>query len=109
MICTYCGTELPAGALFCGECGRAVTPAAKRVARTQVPTVVPSTRLEQPVISNSEVTDSSDSGQAGNWHWGESSALVCESCGATLSQDEIFCGECGAAMAPPPRPPEFST
>jgi uncharacterized Zn finger protein (UPF0148 family) len=24
--CTYCGTALPAGALFCGECGRAVTP-----------------------------------------------------------------------------------
>lgn len=26
MNCTYCGTALPAGALFCGECGRAVTP-----------------------------------------------------------------------------------
>lgn len=24
MKCTYCGTELPAGAMFCGECGRAV-------------------------------------------------------------------------------------
>ncbi len=24
MNCTYCDTELPVGALFCGECGRAV-------------------------------------------------------------------------------------
>ncbi len=96
MICTYCGTELPAGALFCGECGRAVTPAAKRVPRTQVPTVVPTTRQEQPVMSGSDASVNSDSGPSGNWHWGDSSALVCENCGATLSPDEIFCGECGA-------------
>ena len=24
MTCFYCGTELPAGAMFCGECGRPV-------------------------------------------------------------------------------------
>lgn len=29
MTCTYCGTELPRGALFCGECGRRVAPAAE--------------------------------------------------------------------------------
>jgi hypothetical protein len=28
--CEVCGTELPHGALFCGECGRAVTPGAAR-------------------------------------------------------------------------------
>ncbi|MCU1413252.1 MAG: hypothetical protein JWN80_592 [Microbacteriaceae bacterium] len=96
MICTYCGTELPAGALFCGECGRAVTQAAKRVPRIQVPTVVPSTRQEQPAAPGSDLPESSDSGQPGNWHWGEPSGLVCENCGAMLSPDEIFCGECGA-------------
>jgi len=26
MNCTYCGTELPEGALFCGSCGRETTP-----------------------------------------------------------------------------------
>jgi hypothetical protein len=87
---------LPAGALFCGECGRAVTPAAKRVPRMQVPTVVPSTRREQPVMSGSEPSDFRPSGPSDNWHWGDSIAQVCETCGATLSSDEIFCGECGA-------------
>lgn len=24
MTCRYCGSDLPEGALFCGECGRAV-------------------------------------------------------------------------------------
>lgn len=28
MNCTYCDTELPGGAMFCGECGRAVAPEA---------------------------------------------------------------------------------
>jgi hypothetical protein len=101
VICTYCGTELPAGALFCGECGRAVTPTAKRVTRMQVPTVVPTTRQEQPAMTGSDSLETSDSGPSGNWHWGDSrapaaSAQVCENCGATLSPDEIFCGECGA-------------
>ena len=33
MTCTYCGTELPTGALFCGECGRAVVFAAEAPGR----------------------------------------------------------------------------
>lgn len=35
MDCAYCGTPLPSGALFCGECGRAVT-----VRATPPPTAV---------------------------------------------------------------------
>ena len=36
MNCRYCGTELPDGALFCGECGRAVTVDHERVTATAV-------------------------------------------------------------------------
>ena len=25
VTCSYCGTQLPSGAMFCGECGRPVT------------------------------------------------------------------------------------
>ena len=37
MICAYCGTELPAAAMFCGECGRAVASKASAKARPRVP------------------------------------------------------------------------
>jgi hypothetical protein len=78
VTCTYCGTELPAGALFCGECGRAVAPATRRVERIQVPDIaaVPVQRIEPVPVRRD--------GQ------------YCENCGATMASDEVFCGECGA-------------
>ena len=35
MTCSYCGTELPSGAMFCGECGRPVTTRAARTAQAR--------------------------------------------------------------------------
>lgn len=47
MTCSYCASELPAGALFCGECGRSVTakltttPLRSRAVRQPAVTPVP--------------------------------------------------------------------
>lgn len=46
MNCEVCGTELPAGAMFCGECGRAVT---QRVAVAEVETAEESQPRPAPV------------------------------------------------------------
>lgn len=71
MMCPYCATELPAGAMFCGECGRAV--AAER----------PSDITPEPHILDAPESDVVDL------------ATHCEQCGAELGSDDIFCGECG--------------
>ena len=70
MICSYCSTTLPGGAMFCGECGRAIaTPTSPVQARTPSPTAEPTTQREP--------------------------AGTCGQCGAPLEHDDIFCGECG--------------
>ncbi|MHB1171948.1 MAG: zinc-ribbon domain-containing protein [Lacisediminihabitans sp.] len=93
MRCTYCGTELPGGALFCGECGRAVSaaPAAKRVA---VPRVAP-----QPSRRSAVVEAFDPPGEPGSAGVPAERSVVrrqsCGQCGAELAPDDIFCGECG--------------
>lgn len=70
MNCNYCGTELPVGALFCGECGRAVG---------SVPSAI-----DQNVAPPSA------------FHWlGQADETRCDQCGAALLANDIFCGECG--------------
>jgi hypothetical protein len=92
--CTYCDTELPGGALFCGECGRAVVaerPAAAPIVRPAEPPVEPEPLLEpapllepEPVLpSQPSVPELVDFGDR------------CEQCGAELGEDDIFCGACG--------------
>jgi predicted nucleic acid-binding Zn ribbon protein len=63
--CAYCGTALPEGALFCGECGRSVPRSPSSGSHTA------------PVPA------------------GQSIAVVCRQCGATLAANDIFCSECG--------------
>jgi hypothetical protein len=109
--CTYCGTELPDGALFCGECGRSVAPVTKRVARVQVPTVRPGDVHQStgavPVVPQPHDAGAEDAGvdaapqplaQPTAWHWGEATTgqARCDQCGATMDAGDIFCGECGA-------------
>ncbi len=49
MICSHCGTPLPAGALFCGECGRPVAARAESAASTRVtPTESASNAMPAP-------------------------------------------------------------
>lgn len=92
MNCTACGTALPEGALFCGECGRAVD--VSRFAprpRVAVPAtsgafaLTPDTRLPVPSATDSEYT--------------------CPQCGEAIDEDDIFCGACGFVLAvSDPRP-----
>lgn len=86
MRCTYCGTELPVGALFCGECGRGVAQSqlpAGRLPRLQAPAVrtnalgEPSRPVAQPLVAPGSV-------------------VHCEQCGSLMAADDIFCGECGS-------------
>lgn len=65
MNCAYCGTALPEGALFCGECGRSVPRSPSSGSHTA------------PVPA------------------GQPIAVVCRHCGATLAANDIFCSECG--------------
>ncbi|TXN28520.1 double zinc ribbon domain-containing protein [Lacisediminihabitans profunda] len=85
MRCTYCGTELPVGALFCGECGRAV-------AQSQLPTGrLP--RVQTPAVRTDVLGESSR--PVAQPLVTPGSVLLCEQCGSLMAADDIFCGECG--------------
>lgn len=119
MKCSYCSTKLPTGALFCGECGRGVAPVSRRRHRSRassVPTALARTRFEPAQaglagIAPSGTAASRDSDQFGgafapansaladgpdSWKWSGAKAIACQSCGAGMLADEIFCGTCGA-------------
>ena len=81
LICSYCSTTLPAGAMFCGECGRAIAPSTAPL-RAKAPS---SSQLARPRPDTSQAPAASPTGSAGN----------CQQCSAPLSADDIFCGECG--------------
>ncbi|CAN5620253.1 hypothetical protein BH10ACT7_BH10ACT7_12910 [soil metagenome] len=50
MTCTNCGTELPAGAMFCGECGRAVgAPSAAASGRAKPKSPAPPSPKTKPI------------------------------------------------------------
>lgn len=72
MNCAYCGTPLPAGALFCVECGRSVADAVAPPAPVR-PAAVPSPPVRAP---------------------------HCPQCGSAIDEGDIFCGECGFVLRP---------
>lgn len=84
MICRFCGTALPEGALFCGECGRTVVTSDAAAERPAPPEVVFSSEPDaepQPrpiAVSDSEYT--------------------CPQCDAPISDDDVFCGACGFVL-----------
>ncbi|MBB5634001.1 putative nucleic acid-binding Zn ribbon protein [Cryobacterium mesophilum] len=81
MTCRYCGTTLPPGAMFCGECGRAVTTPAAPAAQSMIPSPLTRSVAEPEPWMNASA--------------GGSASIVCEQCGAPVLPDDIFCGECG--------------
>jgi hypothetical protein len=96
MTCTYCGTTLPTGALFCGECGRAVvgSPSVSvKLATAPPPSVEDRQDLDHPAAVSTPVENPvpplviprSDG----------AATIVCEQCGSPMSEDDIFCGACG--------------
>jgi uncharacterized Zn finger protein (UPF0148 family) len=129
--CRYCGIELPDGALFCGECGRAVNIDQERAPATALSSViVPTTRSdlavstvddELPAVASagfsiadlafSSPGDTSEPGDRGDHELREVMTLGdklevarCQQCGEPMREDDVFCGECGFVLrtvAPP--------
>ena len=97
MACTYCETVLPPGALFCGECGRAVT--GSPVISLGLSSAPPPSIGHRQAFGSGQaplrptvphpvpplVIPRSDG----------AATVVCEQCGFPMSEDDIFCGECG--------------
>ncbi len=86
MTCSHCATVLPSDALFCGECGRAVTHTTPRSVLAGLPP------LSSPVPPPEPWMNASAAG-------------MCEQCGLPVTPDDIFCGECGfvVGLAAPAR------
>jgi hypothetical protein len=87
--CSYCDTALPVGAMFCGECGRVVSP---RSTRESKPIISPELinqplnsqpLIDQPLTNQPLLVQQSDSTRR------------CEQCGSAMEPADIFCGECG--------------
>ena len=82
MNCRFCGTALPEGALFCGECGRTVVaspPATGRLSEivfSSEPDPEPPAHPARPVDSE----------------------YTCPQCDAPIADDDVFCGECGFVL-----------
>jgi hypothetical protein len=99
MNCRFCGTALPEGALFCGECGRAVpvaattTPSPRR--RAPMPPVTPAAAAS-PLAFSSEPDAEPQSRPT--VHIPES-GFNCPQCGEQISPTDVFCGECGFVLS----------
>jgi hypothetical protein len=97
MTCTFCGTVLPPEALFCGECGRATAgapPVSVTLAEAPPPLIAHRQTVDYfrspvlPTVQNPVpplVVPRLDG----------AATVVCEQCGSPMSEDDIFCGECG--------------
>ena len=48
MNCRYCGAELPPGAMFCGECGRATSAPEEAAAPSSAPVAAAPPLVEPP-------------------------------------------------------------
>lgn len=84
MRCRFCDSELPQGALFCGECGRAVSAAPSAAIDASHP--IAGRPLTVPAAPEPGLTVATGPDGGVN---------SCEQCGSALAPTDIFCGECG--------------
>lgn len=109
MLCPSCGRPSAPGVRFCGECGapaEASTPASSEPAPAPVipppppaPQAPPSGTVTTPAAAPADAVGraAADQPVAGG------KALTCSKCGAAPDEgDAVFCGECGARLAPDP-------
>lgn len=115
MTCSYCSTDLPAGALFCGECGRAVSSVSTsaRVPPIEtVPPVEPAETAEPPETAEPDARSKPVSWITSDDRAGSinDDREACADCATPFATSDIFCGECGA-VRPLPRSaaPQTST
>jgi predicted nucleic acid-binding Zn ribbon protein len=101
MTCRYCGTALPEGALFCGECGQPVgSDAAVESDDVAAPTAGFS--IADLAFSSPGETSGPDDDQQelpdgiplDHAHSAEGGAH-CPQCGESMARGDVFCGECG--------------
>jgi hypothetical protein len=123
MECTYCGTVLPSGALFCGECGRTVAAAPQLSAPAAAPTPKPQkagpaapprkwvedtpapVSQPRPTGPGSRADPSASAVLAENTvpmvrssrpqHTVPGAQTRCDQCDSVMAREDIFCGECG--------------
>ncbi len=99
MICTVCGAENMEGSIYCEDCGArlpvsggAAAPSAPPAQPTFTPAPTPEaaepTREALPAVEPAPVAASS--GGSGG---------TCGTCGATNGPGEMYCEDCGAALA----------
>jgi hypothetical protein len=105
--CRYCGAELPDGALFCGECGRAVV--AERPAPAPALVEPPYAALIGPAPVAFSAADAASDDPADHLAADEDAPSTCPQCGAYVEDDEVFCGECGFVLRTVPPPPPVHT
>lgn len=95
MTCEWCGTHLPADALFCSECGRSVTTSPGAVGQTDAAFDGSSEPDTTDSLQVSEVQAMSDATPPD-----AEIARPCRQCGAELAASDIFCGDCGYLVNP---------
>lgn len=102
MNCRYCGTTLPEGALFCGECGRAV----------EAPTFAPPPRATVPPAATLSFSSPGAVVEPDARAFPTiDSEHTCPQCGEEIDAGDVFCGECGFVVgmsAPRAEPAEES-
>lgn len=95
MTCRYCGSDLPEGALFCGECGRAVL----------VEELVGASVGAENAAGEEDYARFAPPPEV--YQTGEPvAALHCPQCDSLVEDADVFCGECGfvlKAVVPGPR------
>jgi hypothetical protein len=105
MTCRYCGTELPVGALFCGECGQPVAAAAASdpAASAPAPAAAGFSIADLAFSSPGETSEPDDDDDERELPDGSlpdpsaqsGAASHCPQCGEAMAEGDVFCGECG--------------
>ena len=96
MTCRYCGTALPDGALFCGECGQPVAAVPSEPAET-VGLSIADLAFSSPGDTSQPDDDDRELPDGSPFDGPDQtvSGARCPQCGESMAEGDVFCGECG--------------